>query len=150
MNVLIVDDDVQVCRTLYTVLSRHHNTSVLSNGHNAVSLLADPSHGFDLVMIDMNMPRLSGKDVIQVLQDIVNVNFVIITGDPNVPQILRKYDILQKPFDMNKLLEWLDSFEKRQDKPRKVCPKSKPQPVNQKPCPATLPVAKQPAIAMAF
>ena len=113
MNVLIVDDDIQVCRTLYTIVSRKHNTSILSNGHNAVACLADPAHGFDLVMIDINMPRLSGKDVIDVLKDIVDVNFVIITGDPNVAPALRKYDVLQKPFDMNTLLEWLDDFEGR-------------------------------------
>jgi DNA-binding NtrC family response regulator len=114
MNILIVDDEPSVCRVLYTALFDKHSVSILTNGHNAVCVLADPSHGFDLVMLDMHMPRLSGPEVIKMINDIVNTNFIIISGDSNIPpEITRRHMVLHKPFTIDNVREAIEKIRKK-------------------------------------
>ncbi len=114
MNILIVDDEPSVCRVLYTALFDKHNVSILTNGHNAVSVLADPLHGFDVVMLDMHMPRLSGPEVIRMITDIVNTNFIIISGDSNLPpEITKNHMVLQKPFTIDNVRDAIGKISKK-------------------------------------
>ncbi len=101
MNILIVDDDPHTRGMLFQLLhGMGHEVSVLANGHNAVSLLADPQHGVDLVFLDLEMPRLTGDKVIEVIKDIVQVHFVIVTGN-STPKLPNHIQIIEKPFDLS-------------------------------------------------
>ena len=101
MNILIVEDDRRARNLLFDMINSmgNHDVSVLTNGRNAVALLADPEHNFDLVFLDLHMPRMDGQDVIQILSDIVKINIVVITGDasrfPNLPSHI---PVISKPY----------------------------------------------------
>ena len=104
MNILVVEDDRFMRGMLFQMMNHigKHDVSFVTNGHNAVSLLGDPSHGFDLVFIDLHMPRLTGDKVIQIVQDIVHTNFVVVTGHPQAFQNPPKHvQFIRKPFDYN-------------------------------------------------
>ena len=102
MNILVVEDDRFLRGMLFQMINNigHHEVSFLTNGHNALSLLADPQHGFHLVFIDLRMPRLNGDRVIDIIKDIAEVNFVMLTGHPqDYSRPPKHIKIIKKPFD---------------------------------------------------
>jgi DNA-binding NtrC family response regulator len=108
MKILIVDDDPGCRDMLHAHLHRNHELSLLTNGRNALALLADDGHDFDLVLLDLHMPRLSGDKLIQVLNECENLKtrFVVISGVPSVENIRRLPNVvavLRKPFNLSDL-----------------------------------------------
>jgi CheY-like chemotaxis protein len=136
MNILIVDDDRKTRSVLYEMInaSGNHLISVLTNGHSAVNLLADPQHGFDLVFLDLHMPRVNGRRVMEILQDIVQVNFVVITADPSrfgpLPPHVK---VLTKPVTCSSILQVLKEEELRLMSRTRVAPPERPTPTGAMP-----------------
>jgi len=115
MKILIVDDDPGCREMLFGYLNRNHELSVLTNGHNALALLADDSHDFDLVLLDLHMPRLRGEELMRVLGEWKNlsVRFVIMSGMPNIDRLHSLPNVLAvipKPFKLAKLTEVLNGI----------------------------------------
>lgn len=105
MNILIVDDDPGCREMLHNHLVRKHEVSLLTNGHNALALLADDEHGFDLVLLDLHMPRLNGAKLMEVLNEWDNLKgrVIIMSGMPNIEHVRSLPNvraILRKPFMM--------------------------------------------------
>ena len=58
-RILVVDDDARVARSLIDVLSHHgHDLTLAGSGEEALAALAAAS--FDLVLLDVRMPGISG------------------------------------------------------------------------------------------
>ncbi len=116
MNILIVEDNKEVRDFFYEMVNSigRHEISVLTNGRNALSVLADPDHGFDLVLLDIEMPRMSGSKVVDMIHDRVKVNFVIVTGTPyELPQLPEQIQVLRKPVEYGDLELVIANVEKR-------------------------------------
>ena len=61
-QILVVDDDHEVLESIQEILEdAGHEVQVVSNGQKALDLLAD--HNFDLVVLDIIMPEMSGIEV---------------------------------------------------------------------------------------
>lgn len=92
-NILLVDDDVSQARVVENVIKNkmHYNTKLINNGQEAIdALTSSHSADYDLVLLDMNMPAVSGIDV---LKSVKHIN-------PNLPIIIRSgYD------DMNTVVD---------------------------------------------
>jgi len=82
MKILVVDDDPAIRFLLLTVFGEKHEVSLLCDGHNAISVLSDPNHGFDFVILDWKMPRLTGEKVLEFLSDwsSIHTKFILISG----------------------------------------------------------------------
>jgi DNA-binding response OmpR family regulator len=66
-TVLIVDDEQSVCVSLMAVLSREgYQTFCATDGHTAIKLLDE--EGIDLVLVDLNMPEMSGLELISIIR----------------------------------------------------------------------------------
>jgi DNA-binding response OmpR family regulator len=109
MKILVVDDDPAIRFLLRTVLGDKHEVSLLCDGHNAISVLSDPNHGFDYVIIDWKMPRLSGEKVLEFLADWSNIKtkFVLISGYQFEKDTMRFPNLvacLSKPFSVKDLV----------------------------------------------
>ncbi|HEY0945454.1 MAG TPA: PAS domain S-box protein [Opitutaceae bacterium] len=64
-HVLIVDDNALVMETFRAVLERAgHRVTCAVDGEEAWRLLQQPGAGIDVVLADLNMPRLSGSDLL--------------------------------------------------------------------------------------
>lgn len=105
MNILIVDDDPGCREMLLNHLNRTHEVSVVTNGRNALALLADDEHNFDVILLDLHMPRLPGAKVIEVLNEWKNLKarFIVMSGMPNLDHVRGLPNvraILRKPFQM--------------------------------------------------
>jgi len=116
MKILVVDDDPAIRSLLLTILGDNHEVSLLCDGHNAVSVLSDPNHDFDFVIIDYKMPRLSGEKVMELLSDWQNIKtkFILISGYSFEESRFRYPNLvacLSKPFSMKELVALVEAPE---------------------------------------
>ena len=67
-TILIVDDEQSVCISLEGVLAREgYRTFSANDGHAAIEILEN--HSVDLVLVDLNMPRMSGLELIHIIRE---------------------------------------------------------------------------------
>jgi DNA-binding response OmpR family regulator len=119
-SILLVDDDVQLGRMLVEFLSgeafaAHHATS----GAMAFILLAE--RRFDLVILDVMMPNLSGLEVLRRLRVESDVPVLMLTarGDDDdriVGLELGADDYLSKPFNPRELAARIRAILRRMDR----------------------------------
>ena len=70
-RILLVEDEIsigEVANDLLTDLG--YTVETARNGRDAVELLGDANRAFDLVILDMNMPRMGGKETFDRLKEI--------------------------------------------------------------------------------
>lgn len=83
LSILLVDDDESFARILAIQL-RHDwplDVTIVNSGTEAVSRLKNPSHGFDVILLDYMMPEMSGINVLQwMLEQKVETPAVMLTG----------------------------------------------------------------------
>jgi len=107
-RLLIVDDDSSVLRGLSETLSRWGwEPYPVSSGEEALKTQA--AQGFDLVLLDVKLPDLDGRDVLRQLLEQDSEQLVIMMtayGDVAVAVECMKmgaHHYLQKPFDLEEL-----------------------------------------------
>lgn len=61
-RVLIIEDDVAVCRVLVRLLRRQHEVCVATDGVAALALFAGGER-FDAIVSDIDMPNMSGAEL---------------------------------------------------------------------------------------
>ena len=105
-RILIIDDEAGIRASVARML-REHETVQAASGAEAKEILED-DQGFDLILCDMMMPKLSGMDLHRWLLDAnpgLARQLIFITGGaftPRARDYLSKVDNigLEKPFDM--------------------------------------------------
>lgn len=66
--ILIVEDETHICRVLSMWLQRHdHTTFEAGNGVDGLAILKRES--IDLIISDMNMPRMDGLELARVVRE---------------------------------------------------------------------------------
>ncbi len=113
-KILIVDDDIAVTNHLkvFMMQTERYESTVINDSRKALDAL----HGepFDAVLLDMDMPNVSGIDILQAVHDqALDVAVVILTGVGDVELAVRAmklgaFDYLTKPVDEDTLLKVLD------------------------------------------
>ena len=107
--ILVVDDDAPIL-TLMRSLLREFGFEARTATSGAAAIEAARAEAPDLVLLDKNMPGMSGGDVIRALRSDVgleNVPILLLTGDPVAPQEIAELGAngtVQKPFDIQDLL----------------------------------------------
>jgi EAL domain-containing protein (putative c-di-GMP-specific phosphodiesterase class I) len=83
-SVLIVDDDVRLARTLERVLvTARFRVTTVSDG--AIALDTIMARSFDVVLSDIQMPEMSGIDLLRVVRAYdLDVPVILMTGDPQL------------------------------------------------------------------
>jgi CheY-like chemotaxis protein len=65
-RIIAFDDDVTLCRIIKTVLTNAgHDVTTFSNPAEGISYFEDNPRDFDLLLTDMSMPQMTGKEVIE-------------------------------------------------------------------------------------
>lgn len=121
-TILIVEDDAAT-RRLYKFLLSNGGYVVLEaeDGMAAVEVLQ--RHRCDLVITDMNMPRMDGLDLIRAIRkDFGDIYVILITafGTPDThKQALRlgANDYLAKPFDFDELERRVHAYFQNRQRP---------------------------------
>ena len=110
INLLMVDDEEDFLNSLAERLeTRDFNVTTATEGPNAIE--AAEKGGFDVAILDLNMPGMDGIELLKILKG--NHKFlavIILTGYGKVDSYkeatkLGAFEYLEKPFDLDKLLE---------------------------------------------
>ncbi len=108
-NILIADDEAQTCFCISVALKMKGYTTVIAgNGETALQIIqesAKSSTPIDLLVCDIDMPKISGEDLIDRLNELkIKIPTLVITGYGEkelVVRLMRKEcrDFIDKPFE---------------------------------------------------
>ena len=105
MRILIAAADPAVCRLIHTILTRARLGEQIEIARDGQQTLDQLRNGrFDLALIDIFMPRLSGLEVVQAAREQgADTDIIVLTGQATVDvtiQALRSQvqDFIPKPF----------------------------------------------------
>jgi DNA-binding NtrC family response regulator len=108
-QVLIVDDEIEMCRSLEEILQQDGFRTTSTTDPSTVTSLSSSEH-FDAVLLDVKMPEINGIDLLRSLVEAhPNVPVIMITGYPSVDTAVRamKYgasNYFSKPLDLSGLV----------------------------------------------
>ena len=107
-SILAVDDETDFVDTLSSILTKHeYSVDTSCSGYEALQMLS--LRPYDLVLLDLTMPLISGIDTLKRIQKIdPGLPVIILTGDSRVGTVvdamkLGAYDFFPKPLDWEKL-----------------------------------------------
>jgi CheY-like chemotaxis protein len=118
MKVLVVDDNKDITDMVQTMLeSSPYDCATVNSGKDCLKILEDQT--FDLILLDMAMPEMSGLDVLKQLkenQTISHNKIVLFTASPmytemDLSKIKKEYGAIErvkKPFTDKELLAIID------------------------------------------
>ena len=121
-KILLVDDDSALLRSMQTLLGNKYNVYITNSGMNTITFLKN--HTVDLILLDYEMPILSGQEVFRILkseQATMNIPVIFLTSkdDKNIVKKvleLKPANYLLKPVSPAVLNQTLDEFFKEQEK----------------------------------
>lgn len=116
-RILVLDDDPHILRTLEIMLRGDgHEVVTAQSGEAALALLE--RHAVDIALVDLQLPGMSGTDVLRKLRDLHrDVDAVIITAHGSIEtavEAMREgaFDYLTKPFSPGQVRHRLAQIER--------------------------------------
>jgi len=107
-TVLIIDDEFDICQTMKSLLENEgYITKIATNGAQALDCIKN-NEKFDLITLDVQMPTLSGYDVLRLLREKINhkSKMVYVSIVPKQEVDMTDADgFVQKPFDRQTYLK---------------------------------------------
>ena len=108
-KILIVDDDPIVLKSLKDLLAiRGFSPNIAIGGQEAICQL--DQNDYDLVLLDLHMPYVSGHDVMQhIRSNNINTSVIIVSGETSFEAAKNAcsqgaYDFLRKPYATDELI----------------------------------------------
>ena len=127
IEILLVEDnpgDVRLTREALREGHVRNNLSVAKDGAEALAMLRrEPQYGEaarpDLVLLDLNLPRLDGRQVLAEMKGDPNLRripVVVLTTSKAEEDVLRSYDLhansyITKPVDFDQFIKVVHSIE---------------------------------------
>ncbi len=103
-RILVVDDDKVVLRAVEQILKREgHQVTAVDDAVEALALVKDPSVG--LAVLDINMPNLSGMDLLRAFRkERPDIEVIMMSAHADIDGAVEAvkagaYDYLTKPFE---------------------------------------------------
>jgi DNA-binding NtrC family response regulator len=122
IRLMIVDDEIKFLKSIAQRLElRDFDVTTATNGQEALEIAQ--TQKFDLVLLDLKMPGLNGKQVLEVLKrEHKFLEVIILTGHGSIDSAvectrLGAFDYLPKPYELEKLLDkLLEAYRARLEK----------------------------------
>ncbi len=119
MNILQIDDNLDITKLVKTVLqSSGHQFASADNGKDGLQLIRD--NKYDVVLLDLSMPGISGMQVIDELtkEGIIDKQKIVLftassVRDDEISESIEKgvHSCIRKPVDIDTLLEKINQIE---------------------------------------
>ena len=118
-NILFVDDDQQILSIVEQFLSRcGFNVTTESSGQKAIEMVRKDH--FSVVFSDLNMPEISGMELLKQIKTISpETEVIIVSGYGTIETAIEamklgSYDFLQKPINFNRFKILIDRIIEKQ------------------------------------
>jgi two-component system nitrogen regulation response regulator NtrX len=109
MNILVTDDDKNICQSLKWLLEKEgHDTTVCYSGEQSIAAIQDQF--FNVAFLDIMMPGISGLQTLKRLLEIQpNLKIIMISGQSDIATAVQAtklgaYDFLEKPLNPEKII----------------------------------------------
>ena len=107
MKIAIIEDDINMRKSLGTALG-DYDDFVLVSFKNAIDALKKLDNSFDLIITDINMPKMDGIEFLKKLDG--KYEAIVITGNATLNRAIESLrlgvkDFLLKPFDIETLVK---------------------------------------------
>lgn len=119
-KILIIDDTKNIrILTQKALVAEDYEVDLAENGFEGIKCFQE--NRYDLILLDIRMPYLSGTEVLKSIRDIDHiVPVIIITAYPTVKNAvdclkLGAVDYLRKPFTTEKIKQIVDKIMERKD-----------------------------------
>lgn len=115
-SILVVDDEYDIAQAIRGILEDEgFEVEVCSNGRHALQCVKEKDTSFQLILIDVMMPFMSGLDLLKQLRSdrrFAKVPVVLMNNtELKVNQDEHQWDgFLRKPFDCNSLVNTVTRF----------------------------------------
>ena len=109
LKLLLIDDDEPVLANLcYFLREKKYDVTTASDGLEGLKLFENDQQGFDLVITDIVMPKISGIGLISILKKkYPDTPVIVITGWGEYPEAFAAESqadkVLSKPFGLTEL-----------------------------------------------
>ncbi|MFI8378154.1 response regulator [Leeuwenhoekiella sp. NPDC079379] len=121
LSILLIEDDRIEVMKLKRVLSKSdlkHHLVEAKNGEEALTILQDKSNLPDLILLDLNMPKINGIEFLRILKDDSYLKYiptVILTTSNNHNDVKECYEIgiagyVLKPLKYDDYVEKIESL----------------------------------------
>jgi DNA-binding response OmpR family regulator len=118
MNLLIVEDEPRMAELLRKGLTEEgHTATAVRDGAQGLELAKN--YEFDVIILDIMLPRLSGYDLVKRLRtEKIRTPVLMLTARDSVPDIVRGLDLgaddyMTKPFSFDELVARLRAVKRR-------------------------------------
>jgi len=121
-KILLVEDDVYIADIYSTILTKNgYSVVVAKDGEHALELL--PKDKYDLILLDIMLPKLTGFDVLKIIKEDYNSTLVYLLtnlGEENITKEAYKLGangyFLKAKYLPRQLLEKIDEIFKERNK----------------------------------
>lgn len=109
-KVLIVDDDEDIAELISLILKKEQiDSKIINNPLTALDFIKSPDFDYDLILLDIMMPDLSGTELCSKIRDLVNIPIIFVSAKSEMIDKIVGYEIggddyITKPFDNTELL----------------------------------------------
>ena len=115
---LIEDDTIELMKLNRAMLSlnMNHKVTEVNNGEDALELLLNEEYYPDIILLDLNMPKINGIEFLSILKTNESLKFIptiILTTSSNKKDLLECYNIgiagyVQKPLKYQDYIAKID------------------------------------------
>jgi len=121
MKVLIIDDNRDVTNAIADFFdSMEINYKIIDEGREALDEIVNQTEKYNLILLDIAMPQLSGLDILERLKDkgdaIRSENIVLFTASTLTNNDIQKYsnlgikEVLRKPISLDDLTDLIQKY----------------------------------------
>ena len=108
-TILIVDDDQAHGASVRDLLNAHEYAASCTT-ENTTVLAQIEAHDYQVLILDLNMPKVTGVDILEQLVDTGSeIKTIVLSGEQSLPAVtpilrLGAFDYLAKPYEPQQLL----------------------------------------------
>ncbi|MFN2340245.1 MAG: response regulator transcription factor [Halanaerobium sp.] len=106
-KILVVEDEAKIRKIISSYLKEDYQISEAVNGLQALEIFKN--NNFDLIILDLMLPKISGEEVCQKIRQISEVPIIMLTAKSSEENKIEGFnygadDYLSKPFSPRELL----------------------------------------------
>lgn len=117
-SILIVDDSSMIRNYLERIFINEYNITMAVDGNDAIEKIQAGQDKFNIILLDLVMPKADGFFVLEYLSKYsINIPVIIISGDTSKESINKAFeygvvDMIKKPFDSDIIKEKIIRYSK--------------------------------------
>jgi DNA-binding response OmpR family regulator len=91
-KILLVEDNQKIAKNIKTYLELEEGREVTTSYDGEKGLLMAQMHGYDLILLDLMLPKIDGKSFCKAIRKVKNIPIIVITAKSQLEDKLDLFD----------------------------------------------------------